>query len=65
MISYDATHHSSAQAKFSFSKADRFPKVRGADGNQQIGYSLPSQLEQRSAGIGFGQRTVFAKADSE
>ena len=33
LISYDATHHSSAQAKFSFSKADRFPKVRGAGGN--------------------------------
>ena len=55
---YDKTHHSSAQSKFSFSKADRFPRIQNFS-PPVAGYDVTSQLGKRSASIGYGDKNIF------
>jgi len=45
-----------AKQKFSFSKADRFPTLKNNTQNVPTGYLLPSQLNKRGAGIGYGEK---------
>jgi hypothetical protein len=55
LVSYDKVSTSVAKQKFSFSKADRFPTLKNNTQNA-TGYLLPSQLNKRGAGIGFGEK---------
>ena len=56
LVSYDKVSNSVAKQKFSFSKADRFPSLKSNTQNTPTGYLLPSQLNKRSAGFGFGEK---------
>ena len=52
--SFDKVNYSPSQHKFTFGKGDRFSTPKPI--SQVIGYNLPSTLNKRGAGMGFGKR---------
>lgn len=55
--SYEKVTQSSAQQKYTFSKAQRFPKIKAT--TDLVGYNLPSTKTEKSAAFGFGDRSTF------
>ena len=57
LTTYDKVNSSPTQAKFAFSKAERFPKIKA---NCAVStYDIPGALSTRAAGMGFGKQNVF------
>lgn len=56
LSTYDKVNFSPSQAKYSFSKANRFPTIRA---NNPIGaYDMPGQLHNRATGFGIGSKEL-------
>ncbi len=57
LTTYDKVNHSPAQAKYTFSKAERFPRIKP---NCAVGsYDIPGALSTRAASMGYGVKEVF------
>ena len=57
LATYDKVNYSPSQAKFTFSKATRFPSVKGT--NDVGAYDLGSTISSRKSGLGYGQKRAF------
>lgn len=56
--SFEKVTNSSAQQKYTFSKAQRFPTIKPT--SDLVGYTLPSTRTSKVAAFGFGDRKTFA-----
>ena len=52
LTTYDRVNHSPAQAKYTFSKANRFPTIKNIC--PVTSYNIPGALGQRAASFGYG-----------
>ena len=53
LSTYDKVNVSPSQAKYTFSKAERFPRIKA---NCAVNsYDIPGALSTRAAGIGYGK----------
>ena len=58
LTSYEKVNFSSAQQKYSFGKADRFPNIKNFS-PPVTGYDNSSSLNKKGAGIGYGDKNIF------
>lgn len=58
LTTYDKINVSTGQPKFTFSKADRFPKIK--TNCPVTSYDMPGQLSNRSAAMGYGMKMDFS-----
>ena len=57
LTTYDKTNTSPSQAKFTFSKANRFPKIKK---NCPVScYDMPGTFSARAASLGYGKKRTF------
>ena len=57
LTTYDKINVSSAQSKFTFSKADRFPQIK--TNCAVTTYDIPNTISTRAAAMGYGTKTDF------
>ena len=58
LTTYDKINVSTAQSKFTFSKADRFPQIKS---NCAVTtYDIPNTISKRAAAMGYGTKTDFS-----
>ena len=58
LTTYDKINVSSAQPKFTFSKAERFPSIK--KNCPVTSYDIPGMLSTRAAAMGYGMKTDFS-----
>ena len=54
-------NHSKSKYMYSFSKAERFPIIKGSSGFGRVFYDLPSMRANRSTSLGYGTKYDFTK----
>ena len=52
-------NHSKSKYMYSFSKAERFPIIKGSSGFGRVFYDLPSMRANRSTSLGYGTKYDF------
>ena len=63
LTTYDKINVSPSQAKYTFSKANRFPTIK--TGCPVTSYDIPGALDKRAAGMGYGIKDVFRGSTSK